>query len=177
MSRMRAEQSGAPRANGLSVRGVRESDFGSWQVLWDGYNAFYGREGATALPPEVTTATWKRFFDPGEPVYGLVAEIDGVLVGLSHYLFHRSTISLPPICYLQDLFTAARIRGRGVGRALIETVYERAQQEGATRVYWQTHESNLVAQRLYDTLAERSGFIVYRKDLQSAKGGGTKAPS
>jgi GNAT superfamily N-acetyltransferase len=149
----------------LSVRAVRESDFDSWLRLWDGYNAFYGREGATALPAEITAGTWKRFFDPGEPVHGLVAELDGSLVGLSNYLFHRSTTSLPPICYLQDLFTDPQARGRGVGRALIEAVYESAQQAGARRVYWQTHESNLVAQRLYNTVAERSGFVVYRKDL------------
>jgi GNAT superfamily N-acetyltransferase len=165
MSRTRAEQSGLQPAEGIGVRAVRESDFDAWQPLWDGYNAFYGRSGATALPAEITATTWKRFFDPAEPVHGLVAELDGGLVGLCHYLFHRSTTSIAPICYLQDLFTDPQVRGRGVGRALIEAAYELAQQAGARRVYWQTHESNLVAQRLYNTVAERSGFLVYRKDL------------
>jgi GNAT superfamily N-acetyltransferase len=150
---------------GVSVREVRESDFDRWQPLWEGYNAFYGRAGATALAAEITATTWKRFFDPGEPVHGLLAELDAAVVGLCHYLFHRSTTALAPICYLQDLFTDPRVRGRGVGRKLIETVYERARQAGTKRVYWQTHESNLLAQRLYDSVAERSGFIVYRKDL------------
>lgn len=165
MSPMKAEQSGLQRAEGMTVREVREADFDLWLPLWNGYNAFYGRAGTTALPAEVTATTWKRFFDPAEPVYGLVAELKGGLVGLCHYLFHRSTTSLPPICYLQDLFTDSQLRGRGVGRALIEAVYHLARQAGARRVYWQTHESNLVAQRLYNTVAERSGFIVYRKDL------------
>jgi GNAT superfamily N-acetyltransferase len=163
---MTAERAGLQRVEGISVRALRESDFDSWLPLWNGYNAFYGRAGPTALPAEVTATTWKRFFDPGEPVHGLVAELSGGLVGLCHYLFHRSTTSLPPICYLQDLFTDPQIRGRGVGRALIERVYELAQQAGAGRVYWQTHESNLVAQRLYNLVAERSGFIIYRKDLR-----------
>jgi GNAT superfamily N-acetyltransferase len=165
MSRTRAEHPDLQRAQGVSVRGVRESDLNAWQPLWNGYNAFYGRAGATALPAEITAATWMRFFDPAEPVHGLVAELNGGLVGLCHYLFHRSTTSLPPICYLQDLFTDPQVRRRGVGRALIEAVYHLAQQAGARRVYWQTHESNLVAQRLYNTVAERSGFVIYRKDL------------
>jgi GNAT superfamily N-acetyltransferase len=151
---------------GLSVRAVRESDFDRWLPLWNGYNAFYGRAGPTALAVEITAATWQRFFDAGEPVHGLVAELDGDLVGLSHYIFHRSTTSVVPLCYLQDLFTEERMRGSGVGRALIEGVYQRAKEAGATRVYWQTHETNLVAQHLYNTVADRSGFIVYRKDLR-----------
>jgi GNAT superfamily N-acetyltransferase len=96
-------------------------------------------------------------------VFALVAEQNGGLVGLAHYLFHRSTISIPPVCYLQDLFTDANLRGRGVGRALIEAVYAQAEAAGAARVYWQTHETNQTAMRLYDQVAEKSGFLVYRK--------------
>jgi GNAT superfamily N-acetyltransferase len=149
----------------LTVRPIAREDFAQWLPLWDGYNAFYGRVGATALPEEVTKTTWARFFDAYEPVHALVAEREGRLIGLAHYLFHRSTTMLGPICYLQDLFTDAASRGRGVGRALIEAVYERARSAGSTRVYWQTHETNLVARRLYDEVAERSGFIVYRKQM------------
>ena len=98
-------------------------------------------------------------------MHALVAELDGCLVGLTHYLFHRSTTLLAPICYLQDLFTVPERRRTGVGRALIEAVYRRAEQAGSARVYWQTHETNLLARRLYDQVAERSGFIVYRKNI------------
>jgi GNAT superfamily N-acetyltransferase len=149
----------------MKIRDVAASDYEQWLPLWNGYNAFYGRSGPTALPVEVTATTWKRFLDEREPVYALVAELDGSLVGLTHYLFHRSTTLLAPICYLQDLYTAPERRRSGVGRALIEAVYECAYDAGSPRVYWQTHETNLVAQRLYEQVAERSGFIVYRKDL------------
>ena len=87
------------------------------------------------------------------------------LLGLTHYLYHRSTISIDPVCYLQDLFTTESARGRGVATALIQAVYREAQRAHASRVYWQTHETNETAQRLYDKLAERSGFIVYRHIL------------
>jgi GNAT superfamily N-acetyltransferase len=150
----------------ILVRDVQQSDFTEWKPLWDGYNAFYGRSGATALPDEITNLTWSRFFDGYEPIHALVAEQHpGKLLGLVHYLFHRSSTSPRNNCYLQDLFTVEAARGQGVGRALIETVYRRAAQAGSAKVYWQTHESNAHAMKLYDKVAEKSGFIIYSKKL------------
>jgi GNAT superfamily N-acetyltransferase len=149
--------------NDLSVRSVARQDYDQWLSLWDGYNAFYGRSGATALALEITQTTWARFFDAYEPVHALVAEQDGQLVGLAHYIFHRSTTALGPNCYLQDLFTSETARGKGVGRALINAVYERAKNAGSPRVYWLTHETNQTARELYDKVAESSGFVMYRK--------------
>ena len=147
----------------IVIRDAVKNDLPSWRVLWEGYNAFYGRCGTTALPSRITETTWSRFFDDYEPMHALVAAQSGLLLGLAHFLYHRSTTSLGPTCYLQDLFTAEQARGKGVGRALIDAVVERAKLAGAARVYWQTHETNAVAMRLYDQLAEKSGFIVYRK--------------
>lgn len=145
----------------ILVRPAQLEDYAEWEVLWKGYNAFYGRTGTTALPEEITRTTWARFFDLDEPVHALVAERGGKLLGLAHFLFHRSTTMLGPTCYLQDLFTAEAARGQGVGRTLIEAVYARARDAGAKRVYWQTHETNATAMRLYDQVATRSGFVVY----------------
>jgi GNAT superfamily N-acetyltransferase len=147
------------------IRFAVPADFPRWHPLWQGYNTFYGRSGATALPDDITQTTWARFFDADEPVHAVVAEHDGRLVGLVHYLFHRSTISIVPTCYLQDLFTDQTTRGKGVGRALINAVYAQAKLAGAARVYWQTHETNSAAMKLYDQVAERSGFVVYRKNI------------
>jgi GNAT superfamily N-acetyltransferase len=149
----------------LTVRFVTRQDYQQWLPLWDGYNAFYGRSGTTALSPEITAMTWARFFDAYEPVHGLVAESCGQLLGLTHYLLHRSTTAIEPVCYLQDLFTGKAARGKGVGRALIDEVYRQAHLAGLSRVYWQTHETNEAAMQLYDKVAERSGFVVYRKLL------------
>lgn len=149
----------------LLIRPPVHGDYAAWKPLWDGYNAFYEREGPTALPDAITQATWQRFFDAYEPMHALVAERDGQLVGLTHYLFHRSTTRLEPTCYLQDLFTRASERGRGVGRQLIEGVYQHAQRAGVHRVYWQTHVTNTAGRTLYDKVAEHSGFIVYAKML------------
>ena len=149
----------------VSVRAVSRQDYDQWLPLWEGYNAFYGRSGETALSPDVIRTTWARFFDAYEPVHGLVAEHDGQLLGLAHYLFHRSTIAIEPACYMQDLFTSEAARGKGVGRALINEVYEQARLAGALRVYWHTHETNQTAMQLYDKIAERSGFVVYRTML------------
>ncbi|RIX74842.1 GNAT family N-acetyltransferase [Acidovorax cavernicola] len=145
----------------LLIRPPTPEDFAAWKPLWDGYNAFYGREGPTALPEAITQVTWQRFFDPYEPVHALVAERDGQLVGLVHYLFHRSTNRIEPNCYLQDLFTQSSERGQGVGRQLIEGVYEQVRRAGAHRVYWQTHTTNAAGRMLYDKMAKHEGFIVY----------------
>ena len=147
----------------LSIRFVTRQDYDRWLPLWDGYNAFYGRSGATALAPEITRMTWARFFDAYEPVHALVAEDAGQLLGLTHYLFHRSTTAIEPVCYLQDLFTSEGARGKGAGRALINGVYQQAKLAGSPRVYWQTHQTNRTAMQLYDKVAEHSGFVVYRK--------------
>lgn len=145
----------------LAIRPLEPGDRAAWEPLWHGYLAFYGTRG----DPAVVDVTWARFHDPAEPVHALGAALDGQLVGIVHYLFHRSTWTVGPYCYLQDLFTAEAARGRGVGGALIEAVYARAQEAGASRVYWLTHETNATARALYDTLADRPGFIQYRKLL------------
>jgi GNAT superfamily N-acetyltransferase len=148
----------------LVVRPPTQEDYAAWRPLWDGYNEFYGRHGDTALPEYITQLTWQRFFDPAEPVFALVAEQQGQLAGLAHYLFHRSMTKVEPVCYLSDLFTLHALRGQGVGRALIEAVCLRAKAAGAVRVYWQTHESNSAGRLLYDKLAKHHGFIVYSRD-------------
>lgn len=148
------------------IRPIATEDYLAWLPLWEGYNAFYGRIGETALAPAITQTTWQRFFDPAEPMFALVAELEGRLVGLVHCLFHRSTNMINPTCYLQDLFTAESVRGQGIGRALIQSVYEQAKAAGAQRVYWHTHETNLVARTLYDKVAQHSGFVVYIRPLQ-----------
>ncbi len=145
----------------IVVRPAVAADFPQWLPLWTGYNTFYKR----VLPDAVTQSTWARFFDPAEPVHALVAEENGQLLGLTHYLFHRATAMIEYNCYLADLFTNQAARGKGVGKALIEAVYEKARLAGCSRVYWQTHETNAVAQVLYNNVAERSGFIVYRKQI------------
>lgn len=147
----------------IHIRVPTQADHDPWRKLWDCYNAFYGRSGGAALPDDVTQTTWARFFDPDEPVHALVAERGGQIVGLVHYIYHRSTISLGPTCYLQDVYTDEVVRGRGVGRALIGAVYEKAQAAGTGRVYWHTHRTNKLAMELYDRVAEDSGFVVYRK--------------
>src|SRR6185437_4123509 len=149
----------------FAIRPIRGADYGQWRPLWDGYNAFYGRSGATSLPEEITETTWKRFFDAAEPVHALVAEEEGGVVGLVHYLYHRSTTRLHDVCYLQDLFTVPRLRGLGVGRLLIHAVYDAARAAGCSRVYWQTQVTNHAGRALYDKVAEHRGFIVYAYEL------------
>jgi GNAT superfamily N-acetyltransferase len=145
----------------ITVRDARKDDFAAWEPHWDGYTRFYER----APNAKITATLWERNFDPYEPIHILVAELDGRIVGIVHYLYHRSTSLIEPTCYLQDLFTQDGLRGKGFGRALIEAVYARAKEAGASRVYWMTHETNTTAMKLYDGIADRSGFVQYRKLL------------
>ncbi|MBK9159052.1 MAG: GNAT family N-acetyltransferase [Propionibacteriaceae bacterium] len=148
------------------IRPVTAQDYEQWRPLWDGYNAFYGRHGETALPERITEASWARFLNPAEPMHALVSVEDETLTGLAHFLFHRSTTRLDDVCYLQDLFTDPTHRGRGVGRMLIEAVYSAAQAAGSSRVYWQTQVTNAPGRALYDKVAQHAGFIVYATELK-----------
>ncbi|WP_046166335.1 GNAT family N-acetyltransferase [Chromobacterium vaccinii] len=149
----------------MIIRPVDRNDYQAWRPLWDGYNAFYGRAGETALPENITRQTWARFLDDREPVNALVAELDGKIVGLAHTVIHRSTTRLADVCYLQDLFTAPEARGQGVARALIDAAKQMAAAAGCNRLYWQTHQTNQTARALYDKVAEHQGFIVYGSDV------------
>lgn len=144
---------------GAVIRPVGPGERAAWEPLWKGYLDFY----KTTVPREVYDTTWARLHDPAEPMGVLGAYADGALLGIVHYLYHRSCWTVGNYCYLQDLFVAEAARGKGLGRALIEAVYERARADGASRVYWLTHETNSTAQALYDKLADRPGFIQYRK--------------
>jgi GNAT superfamily N-acetyltransferase len=147
------------------IRPVNKLDYEAWLPLWDGYNAFYGRQGQTALDLNITQTTWARFLNDNDPVHAFVAEQNGQLVGLVHFVFHRSTSRLNNVCYLQDLYVKKDLRGAGIGRQLIQAVYDAARNAESTRVYWQTQDSNVAGRALYDKVAKHLGFIVYSHEL------------
>jgi GNAT superfamily N-acetyltransferase len=144
-----------------AVRALQPGDREAWEPLWQGYLTFY----KATLASDVTDATWRRFFDPLERLGAFVAERDGRLIGIAHYLLHRSTWAPLCYCYLEDLFVEPSARGGGAGRALIAAVEAAAREAGASRLYWITHETNQTAQNLYNQVAERPGFVQYRKKL------------
>jgi GNAT superfamily N-acetyltransferase len=143
----------------IEIRPVGRDERAAWEPLWRGYLDFY----RTSVTKEVYDTTWARLHDPSEPMGVLGAYVDGTLLGIVHFLYHRSCWTVGNYCYLQDLFVAEGARKLGLGRALIEAVYREAKAAGASRVHWLTHETNATARGLYDTLAERPGFIQYRK--------------
>lgn len=145
----------------LTIRPLTAADRAGWDPLWQGYLTFY----KASIASDISDVTFARLTGGAEPMGGFVAERDGVLIGLVHWVIHRTTWNSRNICYLQDLFTTPEARGTGAGRALIEAVRQMAQAKGCFRVYWQTHESNAQAQALYDKVADKSGFIVYRQPL------------
>jgi GNAT superfamily N-acetyltransferase len=145
----------------LNIRPLLPADRARWEPLWQGYLTFY----KASLPAEVTDTTWRRLMDPAEPMHVWGAFEGEALLGIVQCVIHRTTWSVQWNCYLQDLFTVEAARGKGVARALIEHVYREAKVMDCYRVYWQTHETNAVAQVLYNKVAERSGFIVYRHNF------------
>jgi len=146
-------------ASNVTIRPLRADERADWEPLWKGYQAFY----KVVIADETTAVTWTRLHDPAEAMGVFGAYMNGRLCGIVHYLFHRSCWPVGDYCYLPDLFVAEDARNLGVGRALILAVEDRARAAGASRVYWLTHETNADARVLYDRLAERSGFIQYRK--------------
>ncbi|MBX3518694.1 MAG: GNAT family N-acetyltransferase [Xanthobacteraceae bacterium] len=141
------------------IREIGEDERSAWEPLWQGYLEFY----SSSQTKDATNETWRRIHDKSEPMFALGAYVDSKLLGIVHYLFHRSFWTTGDYCYLQDLFVAKDTRGLGLGRALIEAVYAKAKEAGASRVHWLTQEGNATARLLYDNIADRSGFIQYRK--------------
>ncbi|HXC28579.1 MAG TPA: GNAT family N-acetyltransferase [Stellaceae bacterium] len=143
----------------ILVTPFRADDRERWGELWRGYLDFY----ETSLPEPIYQDTWRRLMAPG-PIFGFGARLgseSAPLVGITHYLFHEHAWSPKPVCYLQDLFVDATLRGTGCGRALIERVAEVARERGCLRLYWTTKENNATARLLYDRLAKFNGFIRY----------------
>lgn len=143
-----------------TIRPLTRADEAQWRRLWHGYLAFYGTE----LPETVYASSFNRMLgDDPHDFRGLVAERDGRLIGLVHYLFHRHGWKVENVVYLQDLYVDPEVRGSGAGRALIEAVYEAADAAGCPTVYWLTQDFNATARRLYDQVAEVTPFIKYQR--------------
>jgi GNAT superfamily N-acetyltransferase len=145
----------------LGIRPLEANDRAEWDGLWKAYQAFY----KAAISDDTSELTFARLLDPSVPMHGFVAEEAGQIIGMTHCIFHYSAWTQGPYCYLQDLITKPEHRGKGAATALIEAVYQFAAGKGAARVYWLTHESNENAIRLYEKVADRPGFIQFRKLL------------
>ena len=136
-------------------------DYGAWLPLWKGYQTFYKAD----LSDEITRESFRRMLDPAEPTFGALAIAGERAVGMVHWIFHRSNWSIGDYCYLQDLYVTEQSRSLGAGRSLIEYVYAEARKAACSRVYWLTHETNTTAMSLYDRVAEKTGFVQYKKSL------------
>ncbi len=148
-----------PPANFLPTK--RHDHYDRWLSLWQSYQQFY----KTDIPAKTIGITWSRLLSSNEPMGGAVALIDGRIVGITHYIFHRSCWTIEDSCYLQDLYVDETARRRGIARRLIDHVCDRAAEHGCSRVHWLTHHTNADAMRLYDQVAEKSGFVQYRKSI------------
>ena len=144
----------------VTIRPLTAADEPDWRRLWTGYLEFY----KTSVPPEVYETAFARLLgQDAQDFHGLIAEVDGIPVGLVHYLFHRHLLKIENTCYLQDLYADPSVRGKGVGRALIEAVYDAADKEGTPAVYWLTQEFNYAGRMLYDRIGVKTPFIRYNR--------------
>lgn len=149
-----------PIETAVTVRALRADDRADWAEMWHDYLVFY----KSAVPDATYDTLFARLLgDDPQDFNALVAEQDGRLVGLTHYLFHRHAWKVENVCYLQDLYARPETRGTGVGRALIEAVYEVADANGTPSVYWLTQDFNETARLLYDRIADLTPFIRYQR--------------
>ncbi|KLN98184.1 GNAT family N-acetyltransferase [Moellerella wisconsensis] len=145
----------------ITIELIQHDEYQQWLPLWQSYQHFY----QVTLSELTTKITWQRFFDTNEPLYCAVAKMGNELIGFTHFVFHRSTWAEKNFCYLEDLFVAPNIRGRQVGKQLIDYVKRQALDQQCARLYWHTQETNSTAQKLYDWVAEKPGVIEYRMAL------------
>jgi GNAT superfamily N-acetyltransferase len=142
----------------LTIRAIEEKDKSQWLKLWAGYLEFY----KSTISPEQTELTWKRLINNELKMFGFVAEDQNGVIGFTHCLFRPSTWTETDYCYLEDLFVDPNIRGKGIGRSLMEKVIELAKEKKSKRVYWTTQEFNKTARVLYDSITPVSEFVQYR---------------
>jgi GNAT superfamily N-acetyltransferase len=145
----------------MKTRALSKSDYAGWRTLWDQYLIFYKHE----LTEEQTQLTFERLIDDSFGIHGLVLEVEGQILGIAHATFRHSTWAQNQELYLEDLFVDPSVRGKGYGRALIEATEELGKLRGAKKLYWQTHQDNATAQRLYDSMAVKSEFITYERSI------------
>jgi GNAT superfamily N-acetyltransferase len=146
----------------LTIRALEEKDKSQWLKLWVGYLEFY----KSTISPEQTELTWKRLINNELKMFGFVAENEDGVIGFTHCLFRPSTWTETDYCYLEDLFVDPNIRGKGVGRALMEKVFHLAKEKKSKRVYWTTQEFNKTARVLYDSITAVSEFVQYRLPIK-----------
>lgn len=144
------------------VRDIAAKDAATWRGLWDGYCQFY----QSVVPPATTDHTWRRLLDPISPIAGRVAEADGRVVGFSHCVMHEGTWATNPIGYLEDLFVDPAVRGKGIGRLLLQDLVDRGKRQGWEYLYWHTQSFNATARKLYDTFTLADDFVKYRITLR-----------
>lgn len=149
------------QSNNNRISPLSEADFTQWYALWQNYLTFY----ETALSEETSNATWEKLLDNAVPIYGFGAYYDDKLVGITHVVLHPNTWDTTDCCYLEDLYVDESARGHGIGRALIEHVYDFAKGKDCNRVYWVTQKGNEPARKLYDSLANLTDMVQYRYNL------------
>lgn len=149
----------------MPIKPLMANDKLAWQSLWHDYLAFY----QTELPQVITDNTWQKIIDDNSPIFGFGAwqgeENNKKLVGFVHVVLHPNTWNKSDCCYLEDLFVDKKLRGQGVGRALIEHIYAFAESKNCNRIYWVTDAQNIAAQKLYDSMATKTDFVQYRKNF------------
>ncbi|WP_347828387.1 GNAT family N-acetyltransferase [uncultured Planktomarina sp.] len=144
----------------LTIRPLQANDRGAWARMWTDYLTFYDRD----VTPDIYDLTFARLVDPENLVQNcLVAELEGVAVGIVHYLYHAHNWRAEDVCYLQDLYADPHVRGQGIGRALMEAVYAAADANGTPSVYWMTQDFNANARLLYDRIGGLTPFIKYSR--------------
>ena len=144
----------------LHIRPLQAEDEAEWRRLWTLYLNYY----ESTVSEEVYTTTFSRLLSgEANEFSGLIALLDGKPIGLTHYLFHRHCWKVENVCYLQDLVVDKDKRGTGVGRALIEEVYTKADEADCPSVYWMTQNFNEVGRQLYDRVGQLTPFIKYSR--------------
>lgn len=147
----------------VEIRDPSEADEAAWRRYWAAYLTFYKAD----VSEEVTAHTWARILDPNSPINARLAIVDGQVAGFAIHLIHETTWEMTPTCYLEDLFVDETIRGKGIGRALIDDLLTICQTNGWCRLYWHTANDNAQARKLYDSYCDANGFVCYQIELET----------
>ena len=139
------------------IRYLEQNDKENWEKLYNGYADFY----KVPMNTLILDTLWNWIQDDNHIVNGICYELEGKIVGIAHYRTMPRPIRGQYIGFLDDLFVEPDFRRKKIAQKLINHLKSLSKSNNWDGIRWITHSSNDNAKKLYDKIANNTGFELY----------------